>query len=59
MQANEFARKCRTSMPVNPSERVLVMVKDRDTGIMSTVKEVKLERHDDGSETLWVEVEEY
>lgn len=39
----------------------LVMVRDRDTDKMFTVKGVVSERHDDadGSTTHWIEVEEY
>lgn len=61
MQADVFAKRCRMSLPINPSSRVLVMVKVNDTGQMFSVKGVKLERHEDGdgSETLWIEVEDF
>lgn len=36
----------------------LVMVFDRQTSLMYRVTGVKSEEHEDGSETVWIEVEE-
>lgn len=61
MQADQFAALWRSALGPNLStdSGVLVMVKDRKTGVISTIKSFHRERHEDGSKTIWVEVEEY
>jgi len=59
MNLGALVGKVGTVGPTNGDH--LVMVKDRETGRMFTIKDVEFEQHEDadGSTTVWLQVEEY
>lgn len=63
MQANEFTDKWISLDEEVPDfgndPTIPVMVKDNSTGIMFSVKEVKIERHEPGGYTVWIVGEEF
>lgn len=61
MKGHELTTQLNEVFAVRGTAGSLVMVIDRDTGNIFTVKGVRSETHDDadGSTTHWVEVEAY
>lgn len=41
------------------SHRDAVVIVDKDTKTMYTVEDIKIEQHEEGGRTVWIEVEEY
>lgn len=40
------------------SPRTTVVLMDRDSKLISTIKDVQLEQHEDGTQTMWLMTEE-
>lgn len=63
MQAPEFHRKflhLSGDVPgFTDDPAIPVMVQDRETGRIMSIKDVQIERHEPGGYTVWIKVEDY
>lgn len=63
MQADEFTRRCIDMDDEVPDfgndPSIPVMVRDRESGRLMSIKDLQIESHENGGHTVWIVVEDY